>query len=218
MANTTITTNINGKNTEICAISVSNNEKVGIPTYEALLTLLNDAEDTVKVYDKETGKHYNKKIFRKYKSYGVTPKFDADNPKSYMFSEHENVKSEAIPAMLHKLLEGLNAPPVQVKFNNCVINWYKDGNDYIEMHGDCTSSWNDNGIVVIVNVNETENDCRQFVLENRNGNDIHSFKLLNNMIVVLDKENQKMYRHGVPKAPDIKTGRISLTFRSIKED
>ena len=73
-----------------------------------------DASDGVLVFNKELGKHVKKKIWRHYKSYGVTPKFDASVPKSYMFSEFKDDKSvnQNLPAVfmpIQEFVEGTTA-------------------------------------------------------------------------------------------------------------
>ncbi len=117
---------------------------------------------------------------------------------------------------------GCNKP----QLNSTLINYYRDGNDYIRYHHDDEKIFGDNPTVSIltfgserelkfkrtylkdkkfcVNINENEYDQNK------------SFKLKPGSLFIMMGSVQKYYCHGIEKDENIKNGRYSLTFREHK--
>jgi len=94
------------------------------------------------------------------------------------------------------------------------INWYKDGQDYIEPHSDCINSLVPNSSILILNLNEGNYE-RTFKIEHKlNPKDNLNIRLLHNRVIILFTEYQTNYRHWVEQE-DTSEGRISVTFRAV---
>lgn len=177
--------------------------------YEDINKLAPDEYPVVSVFNKETNEYFDKQIFRKYISYGVSPKFK-NTGKSYMF----NNKGEGVPKELESSLEF--ARTVYPDTNNVYVNWYKDGEDHIEPHSDCVSSLRKGSPIIIVNLNEGEFE-RSFIVQSKSDpKDISRFSLRDRMVIVLDAHKQVDYRHWIGRE-DTKEGRISISFRTVNE-
>ncbi|CAM1352783.1 alpha-ketoglutarate-dependent dioxygenase AlkB [Tenacibaculum halocynthiae] len=96
--------------------------------------------------------------------------------------------------------------------NNCLINYYLDGNSKMGFHSDQTDILYENTGIGILSIGETR------VLRFRNINDkklIEDFKLPSGSFIYMTNEIQKEWQHSIPKS-DTNNGRMSLTFRKIK--
>ncbi len=168
--------------------------------YDVLKKLEPNHECEVSVFN---GEYETKKVFRKYMSYGVSPQFAHTN-KSYMF----NHKQSSIPDVLVPYLE--YAKSLNPNYNNCYVNWYDSGENYIHPHSDCTAQLVENSSIIIINLNEGDYE-RTFKIQHKDGGD----KLSHGKCLMLNSKEQKSYRHWVNKENTLQ-GRISVTLRMIK--
>jgi len=92
------------------------------------------------------------------------------------------------------------------QFSYAVLNFYRDGNDYVGYHADRET----NGIVVSVSLGAT----RRFILRHKiKENQKHTFLLEDGDVLVLNEAAIKgVYKHSVPKMANVGP-RISITFR-----
>jgi len=216
--------------------------------YEAISALSEDnTSDSVQVMNKETGKHEKKKIFRKFKSYGKTPEFDKDGAKSYMFSgaksymfasgeksksymfssgtksymfsgdkDDSDINSD-IPDVF-KPIQDYVEKELEQTYNQAVVNWYRTGDEYIEMHSDCTSAMIDSPSIVIVNLNDPKSkQDRVFKLKAKydSSDDLMSnlnLSLRHGRVIEMGGSTQDRFRHGVEKG---KSRRVSFTLRQM---
>jgi alkylated DNA repair dioxygenase AlkB len=97
----------------------------------------------------------------------------------------------------------------EFEFNYCLCNWYKDGTESISMHSDDIRDLK--GPIASVSFGAV----RRFDFMNK----VTKEKVLTNLesgcMVVMTKESQKDWKHGVPKQLKIKTERFNLTFRVV---
>jgi alkylated DNA repair dioxygenase AlkB len=93
-------------------------------------------------------------------------------------------------------------------FNYAVLNYYRDGKDYISYHSDREVA--DGQIVASVSVGAT----RRFVLKNiKNGGLKHTLNLGHGDLIILNTEAiSTRYKHSVPKMANV-GARINITFR-----
>jgi alkylated DNA repair dioxygenase AlkB len=93
-------------------------------------------------------------------------------------------------------------------FKSVVLNYYRDGNDYISFHSD--REVKKGGIVVSVTVGTT----RRFVLKHKFRENIkHVFLLEHGDVLILNEHAIKTaYKHSVPKMANVGS-RINITFR-----
>jgi len=95
------------------------------------------------------------------------------------------------------------------KFNSCLLNYYRDGNDYISFHSD------KEGTTFVKQVASLSlGSKRRFYLRPKEGKgDIKTELNPGDLCLMLGK-CQNLYTHSVPKQAKV-SGRISLTFRSL---
>ncbi len=98
------------------------------------------------------------------------------------------------------------------KYNSVLLNWYRDGNDYMSWHADDEKELGQNPTIASVNLGTT----RRFLLR-RNSNHAEKieFQLKNGSLLIMKGKLQHYWQHSVPKQRKIQTNRINLTFRNI---
>ena len=123
---------------------------------------------------------------------------------SYPFQKF-TVELNKIIRSIHELL--------QFEPNNCLINYYLDGKSKMGFHSDQTDILHDNTGVGILSIGETR------TLRFRNIADkgiIKDFELPSGSFIYMTNEIQDEWQHAIPKS-DTENGRMSLTFRKIKD-
>lgn len=173
---------------------------------------LEAVEDSVIIFNKTTKQYENKKIFRKYKSFLNTPSFDETTKKSYMFSSQKEKQNYLeLPDLLKPIYDDILS--LDKRYNNCVVNWYQDGNDWIEMHSDCTAKLLNNSPIAIVTL--TNGYPRTLKIVSRGKSHHYTVPLFNGSIIILDNKSNTEYRHGIDPDPTNECSRVSLTFRMV---
>lgn len=140
-----------------------------------------------------------------------TPRLQQAYGRDYPFSGTISHSAGSIPAIFQNLLVYLNNK-YSSKFNMMLINWYRDGEDYIGMHSDDESQMKVDTPVVTVSVGAE----RDFFLVEKTTKKKQIFRLENNSVFVMGGTCQKTHKHGLPKRKKVKNYRISLTFREFK--
>lgn len=98
-----------------------------------------------------------------------------------------------------------------VLFNACLDNLYRDGRDSIYPHGD-KEAMGPGNLVVTVSIGA----ARTFTLKHNITGVQISTTLYSGDMVIMAGQTQKEYVHSIPKEPQIKDARASLTFRCLK--
>ena len=99
-----------------------------------------------------------------------------------------------------------------VNFNSVLMNWYRDGEDYLNWHTDAEKELGKNPVIASLNFGET----RRFVIRrNDNKKEKLEFALKHGTLLIMRGELQHFWQHSVPKQKSVKTNRINLTFRII---
>jgi len=102
---------------------------------------------------------------------------------------------------------------VDVKFNSVLMNWYRDGDDYLNWHTDAEKELGINPVIGSVNFGAT----RDFLIRNNEDNSVKlKIPLKNGTLLIMKGELQHFWQHSVPKRAKIKELRFNLTFREIK--
>lgn len=176
-----------------------------------LVEYLKQGNNTVLVYDKESKKHFNKKIFRHYIALGKIPKFDPNHKKSYMFHGAEGPKE--LLELPHAFQDAIkNIKKIDSRYNQFVINLYETGNNFIEPHSDCDKDMVDDYSILILSLGQE----RILRLSDRNDcNEYEDILLKDNSIYILDKNTNKTKRHEILKS-ETNNSRISITARMMK--
>ena len=110
-----------------------------------------------------------------------------------------------------------------VDINSCLINKYRDGNDYIAPHRDSKLSFGDSPVIAVLSIGQSrtlrftkvENNYRNKALTRKDKeNVIIDYELEDNSIFIMSGDSQTCYSHQLLK-DDSKKERYSLTFRNF---
>lgn len=102
-----------------------------------------------------------------------------------------------------------------VPFNSVLLNWYRDGQDYISWHTDAERELGRNPTIASLNFGET----RRFLLRrNDDQNDKIEIPLGHGDLLIMQGELQHYWQHSVPKQAKVKSSRLNMTFRYITGD
>ena len=141
------------------------------------------------------------------------PRFQQAYGKGYKYSGAE---SKAIPMtpLIFDIRKEVNKLYPNIDFNNCLVNWYLTGDNYICFHSD-----DEHGFVKdtpVVGVTFCEGLPRKLRIKDKiSKKTLKDILTYHNSCYVMEGNFQKEFMHGIPKQK--KSGkRISLTFRSFK--
>ena len=100
-----------------------------------------------------------------------------------------------------------------LQFNSVLMNWYRDGGDYISWHTDAEPELGKNPVIGSVNFGAT----RRFQLRRIDDNKIKiEVPLKHGTFLLMRGETQHFWQHAVPKESKVNSSRLNLTFRVIK--
>ena len=154
-------------------------------------------QDTIKLYGKE---HLLPRVSAWY----------GDSDKPYTYSSITLQPK----AWTDKLLQ-LNDELFKIckrRFNSVLLNWYRDGSDYISWHTDAEKELGQNPLIASVNFGES----RRFLLRLMSNHNIKlELPLHHGSVLVMAGQLQHYWQHSVPKQAKVKNSRINLTFRNI---
>lgn len=108
-----------------------------------------------------------------------------------------------------------------IEFNTVLANLYRDGNDYISMHNDSEQSLVPGMPIASISINCVRHfdlHCIDSACSNDGLTPHEKFRIdLNNgSLLVMGRNSQKYYKHGVPVEKTVTTPRLNLTFRVAK--
>ncbi len=194
---------------------------------ELIMNAIKNYSELFNLHPKERGKvvMFNNEECespRWHRSYLYQPE-RSNQKSSYMYSGIERFIDLSLPSPFQYFLDFLNKKELVNKYNQVIVNWYANGKDYIAPHSDCEKGMVPNTGIAIITLSENETFPRELVitpkrLKNEINDNLYSrvkIKLKQGCIVTMHGETQKYFRHGVPKALDNTTSRISLTFRKF---
>jgi alkylated DNA repair dioxygenase AlkB len=103
---------------------------------------------------------------------------------------------------------------IKQELNNCVINCYRNGKDYIGPHKDKMLDIKTDSTIVSVSLGPPNQSIGRIMsLICDDGFQVQKFVLPPNSMFVLGKETNKFWKHSIEKEPDNGQMRISLTYR-----
>lgn len=102
---------------------------------------------------------------------------------------------------------------VNCKFHYVLINYYRDGNDYIAWHSDKEAIPKCRNIVGSVSLGGTRKFCFRHNEWKKRKIKKKQFILNDGCLVVMKDDTQKEWKHCVPKSKKQQKPRINLTFR-----
>jgi len=91
------------------------------------------------------------------------------------------------------------------------MNWYRDGEDYLNWHADDEKELSVNPIIGSVNFGAT----RDFVIRKNDKLIKITIPLNHGTLLIMKGELQHYWKHSVPKRKKVKDMRINLTFRVV---
>ncbi len=95
--------------------------------------------------------------------------------------------------------------------NNCLLNYYEDGNSKMGFHSDDTKQLIKGSSIIIISVG----DLRKLIFKKKNSSETKEFNLESGSIFIMSQEVQDHWVHTIKQEED-KQGRISLSFRTLK--
>ncbi len=197
------------------------NKKISDRSIEYFLE--NDTNDYTSVNWRETDKEKLLKIrFKnidwqhdKLNMYGkevYLPRYSAwygDSGKPYTYSGltlQPKKWNKGLLYIKHKIEE-----VTKIHFNSVLLNWYRDGEDYINWHADNEKELGGNPIIASVNFGE----IRDFVIRKNDKSEKITIPLKHGTLLIMRGEMQHFWQHSVPKRKKVKEARFNLTFRDI---
>lgn len=144
---------------------------------------------------------------KEYKSPRLTS-FFGDNSYTYTGQTKESVSMpksiQYLAREIEKYLDLNNG-----YFNSCLLNWYRDGNDFISYHKDDEPEMDKEGVIAVMSVGAE----RKFYIKKDDTKEVMKFSLPNCSLAIMNPICQEEWKHSIPKENKIEESRISLTFR-----
>ena len=176
-----------------------------------LYTELNNITDIKKNYNFD-----NNKIIRLQKWYHTENKYFC--PK-WKYKYDRWTSNEYDPSVLNiqkyvqSEIQKMNLEKYNItipNINSCLLNKYRDGNDYIRPHHDTELTFGKYPTIIGLSIGHS----RDIIFKNKINKDIFKFTLESGSLFIMAGSSQKYYTHEIPKS-NIKylKNRFSLTFR-----
>lgn len=127
----------------------------------------------------------------------------------YRYSGRDNV---ALPwtATLLQIKEMIES--VRGRYNYCLLNRYRNGQDSMGMHADIEPEMGN--VIGSLSLGAT----RTFRIKHNTTKETMSFQVGNGTLIIMAGTMQQFWKHEVPKTQQNVSERINLTFRSILTD
>ncbi|AEF54116.1 alpha-ketoglutarate-dependent dioxygenase AlkB family protein [Marinomonas posidonica] len=136
--------------------------------------------------------------------------FVADQGLSYRYTGKDH-HGEGWPESLLALKQEAEAIAGQ-GFNAVLLNWYRDGEEYMGWHADDESSLGPAPVVAMLSLGAQ----RSFVFRYKQDHKIkHSLELEDGSWLIMSSSVQVLWQHTLPVRKKVKEERISLTFRRL---
>lgn len=100
---------------------------------------------------------------------------------------------------------------LNLSFNSVLLNWYRDGDDYMGWHSDDEKELGKNPTIASINFGEE----RDFLIKSNQSNEKISIPLKDGTILIMSGQLQHYWKHSLPKRKKRKNARFNLTFRNI---
>lgn len=185
--------------------------------YQELFELHPAERGKVVMYGKEVNSP------RWHRSYLQIPNQHITDKKSFMYSGRDFYQDLSLPSAFQVYLDFMNKGEATHKFNQMIVNWYADGNDFIAAHSDCQIGMKPNAGISVISLNEVAGHFREMRFTAKNLRDAENDYLhrhvkiaaLQGTVITMHGDIQQKFRHKVPKAMGLQSSRISLTFRKF---
>lgn len=135
---------------------------------------------------------------------------------AYSYSGHTRNVTPWHPAVFHvkQLVEHKLAEiEVNADFNSCLLNYYPTGTDGMGYHADDEPELGSQPIIASLSLGAT----RKFVLKHKKAQHKVELYLESGQLIVMRGDTQQYWKHSITKTKTVHQGRISLTFRKIRQ-
>lgn len=136
--------------------------------------------------------------------------FYAEKNVNYSYSGQQ-LENHAFTPLLLKIKEKIEKETAY-SFNSVLVNYYRDGNDSNGWHADNEKELGENPIIASLSFGTS----RRFDLKHISKAEKLSIQLNSGSLLVMGGETQHFWKHQIAKSKKITTGRINLTFRTIR--
>ncbi len=171
-------------------------EKESNLLFEALLNDIQWQQDRIKFYGKEVN------LPRLTAWYG-------EHHADYSYSGISMRSHPWTPELLE--IKSRIEAQAQMHFTSVLLNYYRDGSDYVGWHRDNEKVLRVNPVIASVSFGAT----RTFKFRHIIDKSIRSIQLTHGTYVLMKGETQHKWEHQIPKSKKILAPRISLTFRIL---
>jgi alkylated DNA repair dioxygenase AlkB len=103
---------------------------------------------------------------------------------------------------------------VDARFNSCLLNYYRDGDDAMGWHSDDEPELGEKPVIASLSLGET----RTFQLKSKSKQHRYQLKvpLASGSLLIMAGDTQTNYKHAVNRSRRVHGGRVNLTFRTIR--
>ena len=98
---------------------------------------------------------------------------------------------------------------VGARFNSCLCNLYRDGNDSMDWHSDDEPELGDRPVIASVSLGAS----RTFRMRHKATRETRNIELAGGSLLIMDGDCQLEWEHSLPKRKRVHDARINLTFR-----
>ena len=147
---------------------------------------------------------------------------------SYMYSGYDTLSNnDELPEIFKPYYEFMKN--IDNNYNQVIVNWYENENDYIAPHADCQRGMIKNSKIAILTLNEffiENNDSeniryleiipKKYQSDDKPLADIFKIKLDHESIITMCGTIQDNFLHGIKKENKKIGKRISLSFRQME--
>jgi alkylated DNA repair dioxygenase AlkB len=171
-------------------------EKIADEYYEYLLNKLPWKGGRIKLFGKEHD------IPRK-------QVFFADEELSYSYSGKSLQKSQWDDRVTQ--IRSIVEEHTDTKYNACLANLYRDGNDSNGWHADNERELGDDPVIASLSFGVS----RKFHLKHNFTKEKMSFELSHGSLLIMGGAMQHHWKHQIPKSKKVQDARVNLTFRKL---
>jgi len=174
------------------------NEQEADAIYEFLMELSIWKQDKIKLFGKSISQPRLTSLF-------------GEKGKTYKYSGLE-MSPTPFPKELNELKIKCEKKSSGIKFNVCLANLYRDGNDSMGWHADDEKELGTKPVIASVSLGAE----RIFHLKHKKDATVrHKIRLHHGSLLIMKGKTQEFWKHQLPKTKKIVSPRINLTFRKI---
>ena len=101
----------------------------------------------------------------------------------------------------------------KAEFNACLLNLYHNGSESMSWHHDAEKELVENGTIASLSFGAP----RRFCFKHKTSKEVREILLENGSLLIMKGKTQTYWQHALPKMLKVKTPRINLTFRQMKD-